>query len=282
MKLKELFDAGLTTLISVLGSENSQEIESNVYFLLTFLLNKNISEIKQSFNEPISKSIEDKFFQFIERRLLHEPVQYITEETEFFSIDYIVKKNVLVPRIDSEVLVEAVLDTYKQKEKLLFLDLCTGTGCLGISVLLNLKNSFCYFIDISDDAINNTILNLKKHNLMDRAKVIKSNLFNELENEKFDFIISNPPYIEDITLNSLALEISLYEPKLALAGGKNGLDFYKIIEANAKKFLKQDGKIFLEIAYNKASEISKLFKTYKNHKLIKDYSAQDRVFVAEF
>lgn len=278
MKLKELFDAGCLTLVSTLGLENSREIESNVYFLLSFLLNKNISEIKFSFNEAVTKDVEDKFFKFINRRLEHEPVQYITGKTEFFSIDYIVNKNVLIPRSDSEILIETVLASYQNKENLIFLDLCCGTGCLGISTLLNTKNSFCYFIDISKDAIENTKENLKMHGLLNRAKIIQSNAFIELLDVKFDFIISNPPYIEDAILKTLALEITLYEPPLAFSGGTDGLDFYRVIEANAKNFLKVDGKIFLEISYNKAKELETLFSNYSNHKLIKDYSGNNRVF----
>lgn len=281
MTLKNLYDQAFTILTSTLGEENSSQICSDIYFLLSYLLKQNISELKLNFSQKISCELSEKFFDCINRRVLHEPVQYIIGLTEFFSQDFIVNKNVLIPRIDSEVLVENVLKNYKNKDNLCFLDLCCGTGCLGISVLLNTKNSFAYFVDYSDSAIKNTISNLEKHQLNNRSKVIKSDLFNNLESKKFDFIISNPPYIETSVLRTLALNISMYEPKMAFDGGVDGLDFYRKIGGNAHQYLKPKGKMFLETSNSKAKELTCIFSTYKDLSIIKDYCGQDRVLIVE-
>jgi len=275
MKLVQAYKKAIFILNAIY--KDKRETESSINFLLSHLLNKNINLIKQDFNKNISKKTLNTFFNYIDRALMLEPVQYITGKCEFYGIEFLIKPDVLIPRFDSEVIIEEVLKNYK--ENFTFLDLCCGSACLGISILLNSKNSFCHFVDISSSALKNTKLNLKKHNLSKRSKVIKSDLFKNIKFNEFDFIISNPPYIKTSDLKSVYVNLNLYEPNIAFDGKDDGLYFYKEIEKKTALYLKKDAKIFLEIpAYNK-TKIKKIFNNYKLIKTVKDLNKLDRALI---
>jgi len=275
MKLIDLYNNASIILEAVYT--NKRELESNIFFLLSYILNKKPSLIKQDFNKNISKSKIKIFYNYIHRALKQEPVQYIVGKTEFYGIEYIVKKKVLIPRFDSEIIVEEILKHYT--EHFTFLDLCCGSSCIGASVLLNTKNSFCYFLDIDNTAIENTKLNIKKHKLSSRAKIIKSDLFSNLNFKDFDFIVSNPPYLKTEELKSIYVNLNLYEPNTAFDGGTDGLYFYKKIKEDIKTYLKPEGKLFIEIpAYNKA-KIIKIFNNLNLLKTVKDLNKLDRALV---
>jgi len=289
MKLKDAIHIGIKTL-EALPELDKNEIQSNVYFLLSSLLNKSIGEIKLKSDELFLSPQEYKLFlSYIDRRLKLEPVQYITGETDFWSLNFKVCPGVLIPRQDTETLVEAIVKDYKnnQNSKINFLDICCGSGCIGISVLSELTNSHCTFTDISQKAIECTTQNLVINNLDQKATVIKSDLFTELtqyqqDQKKFSFIVSNPPYIPAYELRKLQLDITLYEPEVALNGGENGIKFYKELAKIAPNYLLNQGKIYVECGYNIADKVIEVFKqnNWKQIELIKDLNNINRLITA--
>lgn len=183
------------------------------------------------------------------------------------------KNGVLIPRQDTEILVEEVLKVAKKDNSIL--DLCTGSGIIGITLAKNLLSDKITAVDISDTALKVSERNAKEQNV--NIKYIKSNLFEKVQ-EKFDIIVSNPPYIETETIKLLTEDVK-NEPILALDGGVDGLDFYRRIAKDAKKYLKENGKLFFEIGYNQKQSVSELLSNldYKDIECVKDLGNNDRV-----
>ena len=213
-----------------------------------------------------------------------EPIQYITNMQEFMKLKFYVDNRVLIPQPDTEILVENVISIVENTQKncqkeIEILDLCTGSGIIGICLKKNLQNVKVYVSDISEDALDVA----KKNSIQNNVEIsfIKSDLFDEI-NEKFDRIVSNPPYIESSTLEGLSMEVK-NEPKIALDGGKDGLDFYRKIIKEAPNFLNKSGYLSLEIGYNQKDAVEKLLKTYKykDIQIKKDLSNIDRVIISE-
>lgn len=260
------------------------KLEKNVSFKLLFFIDKNInniSEFVENKNKKIIwyKSLIFKYylFQYIH---LNKPLQYITKESYFFDNDFILYKDVHSPKIESEILVKKALDLIKINKYKKVLDLCCGTGVLGISVLLN-SNAFLTFTDISNKAIKNTNLNLQKYKL--KANVIKSNLFKKIK-DKYDLIICNPPYIS-FGEKRIDKSVKKYESKKALFAKDNGLYFYKEIMKNVDNFISPNGSLILEIGYNQIEDVLKIIRTNNNVKKIekiKDDLNYYRVVVVYF
>ena len=213
-----------------------------------------------------------------------EPIQYITNSQEFMNLKFYVDNRVLIPQPDTEILVENVISIVENTQKncqkeIEILDLCTGSGIIGICLKKNLQNVKVYVSDISEDALDVA----KKNSIQNNVEIsfIKSNLFDEI-NEKFDIIVSNPPYIESNAIEGLSNEVK-NEPKIALDGGKDGLDFYRKIIKEAPNFLNKIGVLALEIGYNQKDAVEKMLKTYKykNIQIKKDLSNIDRVIIGE-
>lgn len=209
----------------------------------------------------------------ITKRLSGYPFQYIIGDTEFYSLKFLVRSGVLIPRNDTEILVEKVVQYIGDKD-LKVLDLCCGSGCIGISIKANCKNATVTCGDISDTALQLTADNAKLNGV--NIKIIKTDMFKNISGE-FDVIVSNPPYIPTKDINALQKEIS-YEPVLALDGMEDGLYFYKDIRQNAKKHLNPHGQIFLEIGYNQGVDVCSMFKEAK---IIKDLCGNDRVIIVK-
>ena len=208
--------------------------------------------------------LEEKFLAMIKRRANREPVSHIIGKREFFGYDFLVTHDTLDPRPDSESLIELVLKKNQQKnDALKFLEIGTGTGCLTITLLLLYKNSSAIAVDISDKALQICSKNSIKNQVDDRLQLIKSDLFSDLKNQKFDFIISNPPYIPSKDIAGLQEEVRNFEPLLALDGGEDGLDFYRAIAKSSNEFLIKNGRIFLEIGFDQKDDVVKIFTQEK-------------------
>lgn len=213
-----------------------------------------------------------------------EPIQYITNMQEFMKLKFYVDNRVLIPQPDTEILVENVISIVENIQKdcqkeIKILDLCTGSGIIGVCLKKNLQNVKVHASDISECALDVA----KKNSIQNNVDIsfIKSDLFDNI-NEKFDVIVSNPPYIESSTLEGLSMEVK-NEPKIALDGGKDGLDFYRKIIKEAPNFLNKSGYLSLEIGYNQKDAVEKLLKTYKykDIQIKKDLSNIDRVIISE-
>ena len=213
------------------------------------------------------------------------PMQYILGKQVFFNESYIVNDTVLIPRQDSEILVNEAIKYINENNFKNCLDLCTGTGCIGISIAKNSDIKKVDLVDISKDVLIVTNMNIKLNNVESKCKCINSNLFLDLnENVKYDIIVSNPPYIKKKDIEMLDDYVKK-EPILALDGGESGLDFYKKIFKDACGFLNDNSYILCEIGFDQKEDLEKIIKEYDFYEYIdtiKDYGGNNRVIVCRF
>lgn len=281
MKIKDMLYNGFIKL----NNENISEPMLKARLLLAYVLNAKKEYLIIHEEDEISENKVNEYKQYINRIITGEPIQYITNHQEFMKLDFYVDKNVLIPRADTETLVEEVISKCinNEKEEIKVLDMCTGSGIIGISIAKYIKNTSVTCIDISDEALEIAKKNATI-NEISNIKFIKSNMFEKLSNtsEQFDIIVSNPPYIKTGIISLLDKEVQK-EPKTALDGGEDGLNFYKIISENAYKYLKNDGYLAIEIGYDQKEEVVSLLKNTKKYNEIcnkKDLCGNDRVVVA--
>ncbi len=250
---------------------------------ITLILTKglNISKTQMLIGDKlVSSEEEDAVYKYAERLALGEPVQYIVNECEFMSLPFYVKSGVLIPRADTEILVEAVIDRLDNNAKLAVADLCCGSGCIGISIAKYMKNIQMHFYDVSGTAI--CVTNKNAENLIGERdySVTQMDLINNFPTECFDCVVSNPPYIESSEIDSLDKKVKCFEPKEALDGGNDGLTFYERIASAVR--LKNGGIIAFEIGYNQGEAVSKILQRngYSHIEVLKDIEDRDRVVIA--
>lgn len=213
------------------------------------------------------------------------PLQYITNKQEFMKLNFFVDDNVLIPQPDTEILAEESIEILKkeQKEKTKILDICTGSGCIGISIAKYIQNSKVHVSDISFKALQIAKYNAERNMVHKRMKFIESNMFDDITPTQYDMIVSNPPYIETEIIETLDIEVQ-NEPIMALDGGIDGLKFYREIAKQAYKYLKKDGYLCLEIGYNQKKDVIKILELTEQYKEIyskKDLSGNDRIIIAK-
>ena len=250
---------------------------------ITLILTKglNISKTQMLIGDKlVSSEEEDAVYKYAERLALGEPVQYIVNECEFMSLPFYVKSGVLIPRADTEILVEAVIDRLDNNAKLAVADLCCGSGCIGISIAKYMKNIQMHFYDVSGTAI--CVTNKNAENLIGERdySVTQMDLINNFPTECFDCVVSNPPYIESSEIDNLDKKVKCFEPKEALDGGNDGLTFYERIASAVR--LKNGGIIGFEIGYNQGEAVSKILQRngYSHIEVLKDIEDRDRVVIA--
>lgn len=233
-------------------------------------------------DEEVPDFVVDKFFEMIDRRKEGYPIQYIINEKEFMGLDFYVEEGVLIPRPDTEILVEYVLDYIDKvygKEKIDLLDIGIGSGAIGLSIAYYKKNTNVYGVDISDVALKVSNINKERFNL-DNVTLIKSNLFENIDrNKRFHIIAANPPYISKHDMEDLQEEVRKYEPSIALEGGLDGLDFYRRIIPESKHYLHEKGLLILEIGYDQNIEVRNMMKSegFIDIETLKDLQGLDRV-----
>jgi len=214
-------------------------------------------------NTVLNQGQEDLFAKFIKRRKQQEPVAYILNKKEFWNENYYVDKRVLIPRPETEILIEMLLKKVKDKSKVFqILDLGCGSGCLLISCLKEFNKSLGLGIDISSLALEVAKKNIQTHKINSRAKLLKLDLFKLDIKKKFDFILSNPPYLTSSEYRNLSKDVKDYEPKQALVGGFDGILYYKKIISFSKSSLKKNGFLALEIGDGQYKEIKKLLTNH--------------------
>ena len=220
------------------------------------------------------------FKTLVRRRQMGEPISYIINKKEFWNNNFYINSDVLIPRPDSETLVEQVLKIYDKSAKKNVLDIGTGSGCLLLAILKERENFFGTGIDISKKALNVASFNAKVHQLGNRVKFYNSDIDKFLLG-KYDIIISNPPYIENYRLKYLDRGITAYEPRIALDGGNDGFSKVKKVIYNASSLLKNNGKLILEIGFNQKKMVLKILKknNFYINKVQKDYGMNDRCII---
>ena len=241
-------------------SSTSQTYKLDTEVLLAHVLKKkNRLDLFLNTEEELNKEEREKFKDFINQRISKKPVSKIINQKSFWNFDLDVSKKVLIPRPETEVLIEMVTKEINKKNNLEFLDIGCGSGCISISLLEHYKKSFGIGIDISKDAILNTKTNLSNYNLINRVKLLRKNIFTYRTDKKFDLIISNPPYLKLSDYINLDAVIKRYEPKEALIGdNKEGLRFYKEIVKKFRNNIKLNGYLAFEIGDKQFLQIKKL------------------------
>lgn len=262
---------------------NSPKLDAEL--ILCYILKKDRIFLHLNKKTEVDDSIKEKFYELALKRNEGYPLQYITNSQEFMGLEFYIKEGVLIPRPDTEILVEELIKTAKKKynnQNIKIIDLGTGSGAIGISLAYYIKNSKVTAIDISDIAIETTNMNIKKHKL-NNINTIKMDLFDDiLPDEKYHILVSNPPYIERDTIRNLQTEVSCFEPKLALDGGKDGLDYYRRIVELFKKVHEKDGVLAVEIGFNQKEKVEGIFRNIELFKIIEtkqDLSGNDRVVI---
>ena len=266
----------------ILKKNNIQTNQLDAEILLSKLMNKKRERLIINSDENVSNEIINNYNILLERRSKKEPIAYIVNQREFWSKDFYVNKHTLIPRPETELLCENVIKLFKDKE-FNFLDIGTGTGCILLSILSELKKAKGIGIDVSKKAIDVAKKNSINFNLKDRAKFIVKP-FNKIYGYKFDLIVSNPPYIKSIDIKNLKEDVRKFEPKLALDGGKEGLDVIKKVIYKSKTILKKDGLLALEIGFKQHYKVSQILKEqgFREKLLVKDYLNNIRCVFAEF
>lgn len=248
------------------------EETSDVQFALAEVLGRKRSELIFC---DVSKKQLHKFLKINKKLKKGYPLDLIFGYSNFYGRKFFVNKHVLKPRLDTEFVCEKALDEISEKSRVL--DLCCGSGIIGITVSKE-KDAFVVFSDISKKALKVCKRNLKLNNV--KGKVIKSNLFEKI-NEKFDVIVSNPPYIKSADIKNLDVSVKKFDPKLALDGGEDGLDFYRKIISQAPEFLNDGGKLILEIGFDQGADVLKLMQKDFYANLYSDYNNNNRLVIGE-
>ena len=264
-----------------LKEENIDTYILDAQLLLGNVLAKDKLYIITNRDKNVSLKDEKEYFELIEKRKNKMPIKYILGETEFMGLDFNVEEGVLIPRGDTEILVEEVLSIINEEDELNVCDLCSGSGAIGISIANYRKKINVEEIDFYEVPEKVTKKNIIKHGLEGRVKFIKSDLLKEPINQgkKYDVIVSNPPYIKADEISNLMDDVKKYEPHTALDGGDDGLVFYKRIIEESKTTLNNEGVLAFEIGYDQGEEVSNLMKEagFYNIKLVKDLAGLDRV-----
>ena len=249
--------------------------------LLSQVIKKDRKFILLNLDKELDKSTQNSFRDLILKRSRGKPLAYLTGIKSFWKYDFKVNEKVLIPRPDTEIIIEQVLKIYKNKNYLNFLEVGVGSGCIALSILKEKKSFSGTGIDLSQDCVEICRYNAKKLGVSNRIKLLKSDV-DKLIFHKYDLIISNPPYIKKFDLNKLNREVINYEPKLALDGGLEGLSVIRKVIKKSSELIKKNGKLILEIGYDQRLPVKKMLNenNFYINKIVKDLAKNDRCIVS--
>jgi len=277
MNIENILNEG----IDILQKNKTANPQLDSEILLSNSIKRDKRHIILNPKEILNSEQLEKFNSLIERRKKGEPIAYLINKKEFWKDEFFVNKDVLIPRPDSELIIEQVLKIYSKDVQLQVLDIGTGSGCILLSILKERSNFYGTGIDISKKSINISKFNAKQLNLTNRVKFFHSSVDN-FNNGKYDVIVSNPPYIEQLSLKYLEKDVVNFEPKLALSGGFDGFSKIRKVINKASILIKKNGKFILEIGFNQKNKVIKILKEegFYVNKAIKDYGNNDRCIIS--
>jgi len=277
MTISELIKKGMIEL----KNGNIEEPKLKARLLMQYVLNKSRQYVIVNDKEELDNIKEKQYLEEIKILKKGVPIEHITHQKEFMKLSFFVDKNVLIPRQDTEILVEEVINIAKKNNAKKILDLCTGSGAIAVSLAKYLPQAEITAIDISNEALKIAKKNAISNNVENQITFISSDMFTNLNEEKFDIIVSNPPYIKTNVIKNLDIQVQ-NEPYIALDGGKDGLDFYKKIINESYQYLKYNGYLCLEIGFDQKIDVIELIEntesftgTYSK----KDLFDNDRIIV---
>ena len=249
--------------------------------LLSQATNKSREFIILNLDHDISKKEYDYFKKMVNQRSKGKPIAYLTGKKFFWKDEFLINENVLIPRPDTEVIIEQVLKIYKKKNKVSFLDIGFGSGCILLSILKERKDFIATGVDISNHALKVCKINAYKLGVKNRVRLFKSDI-DKFFKGKYDLIISNPPYIKNLDLKYLEKDVVKFEPELALKGGLDGLSEIRKTIKKSSELIKNGGKLILEIAYNQKKEVKQLLKknSFYINSVVKDLANNDRCIIS--
>ncbi len=281
----------LTVLESIrLSTEylKNKGIESpriNAELLLSDILKCKRLDLYLKFEQPLKEDEIKIYREFIKRRGKFEPLQYITGSVEFYGFEFKVNKSVLIPRPETEILVETIINSVEKDESINILDIGTGSGNIAISIAKNLPNSIISAIDSSKEALETAKVNARLNSVEKKINFINDSIMNgyNYNAEKYDLVVSNPPYISIEEFQNLAPELKLYEPCTALTDNSDGLSFFRIISERSGSILKENGKLFFEIGKDQYKQVEEILleNKFRNIRVKKDYLNIERVIYGE-
>lgn len=278
LTLKQLYKVGTVKL----AEEGIEEFSLDAWYLLEYVTGVSKAMYFAEPERAVSEENADRYIDCIRRRAAHIPLQHITGEQEFMGYPFCVNEHVLIPRQDTEILVEEAIQVMRSKMKVL--DMCTGSGCIVLSILKMCREKYYMTdlqgigADVSEEALKVARENGRRLGVP--VTWIQSDLFAKIpEEEKYDVIVSNPPYIETAVIDTLQEEVRLHDPYIALDGKEDGLYFYRRIISEAGKYLKTQGKLMFEIGCDQAEAVEELMKNagYEQITVKKDLAGLDRV-----
>ena len=273
---RELYNEGNSALSMALEEEREAQLDARL--LLEHVCGTSLQTLLLDGERPVTDNEAELYRRLLKRRCSREPLAYILGKWDFMGLEFGVSSDVLIPEQDTENLVEEVMREVCDGDRIL--DLCTGSGCILLSLLNYSNGSTGVGTDLSEGAIAVAKENALKLGLSERCDWKAGDLFEAVDpGEKFDIIVSNPPYIRSETIGELAPEVRIHEPRMALDGGDDGLYFYKRIIPEAADYLRTGGMLFLEIGYDQAEQVGALMKDagYYEVRIIKDYGGNDRI-----
>lgn len=277
MKIMEAIKRGMIEL----KNENIESPKMQSRLLMQFILNKPRQYIIVNDMEELNKADEEKYFNAIKKLRKGIPLEHITHQKEFMKLNFFINENVLIPRQDTEILVEEVIKISKQTNAKKILDLCTGSGAIAVSVAKYLPDCEVTAVDVSNDALKVAKRNAINNQVENQITFVSSDMFTNLNEEKFDIIVSNPPYIRTKVIETLETKVQ-NEPYIALDGGEDGLYFYREIVKNAYQYLKFKGYLCMEIGFDQKIDVIELIENedkFENTYSKKDLYDNDRIIV---
>lgn len=276
MSIQELLEIGVNKL-------KDHNMETPIVIarrLMCFFLNQDKIYLILHSDEQVDKQKEQDFLEAIDKLVNDIPIQYIIKKQEFMKMDFYVDENVLIPRADTEIVVQEAINIINDNKLNNILDMCTGSGAIAISIAKYTSANKIVAVDISKKSLSIAKKNATQNEVIDKLEFVNSNMFKNI-NDKYDLIISNPPYIRKQDINNLD-EIVKKEPLIALDGGDDGLSFYRIIEQEAYNHLNEDGYLVLEIGYDQKEAVMEIFsEKYTDIICKKDLAGNDRVIICK-